>query len=154
MTSRFGWGVLAGVRAVTPLCMAGRHCCAVAREVLGLAGAHCPASNLSPGLGRKVLLTLRAKKSLEVLRVTSQSPSDVGGARAAFPRRPCTLPLLCSLLFPPSLPGFFPPFLSPFYLPSLLPLFSWFGVQPGIPPPVLQGRGSSSALRTERILYK
>uniref|UniRef100_A0A9L0K2M3 Protein interacting with cyclin A1 n=1 Tax=Equus asinus TaxID=9793 RepID=A0A9L0K2M3_EQUAS len=50
----------------------------------------------------------------------------------------CTLPLPCSLLFPPSLPWLFPPSLSP----SLPPLFSSSGAQPGTLPPVPQGRGA------------
>lgn len=92
---------------------------AVALSVRGLAGAHGPASTLSPGLGRTVLLTLRAR-NLVAPSVTSQSPTDVGGA-GGFPRRrvhtACLAPSSFLLPFLVISPPFFLPLAFPPYLP-------------------------------------
>ena len=80
------WGRLVGARTTTSGCRGGRHCCASAakQEVRGLAGTHGPVT----GIGAGGSIDFRAGKNLEIPLVTSQSPPEVGGARAAFPRKP------------------------------------------------------------------
>lgn len=85
--------------------------------------------------------------------MTSQSPTDVGGAREAFPRRRVhTAP---ALLPPrPSFPSLVSPSLPSFFLPPPTPLSA--ALVSNLEPHRLccKGGGSSSTRRTEKILYK